>query len=217
MKSADWSRLHVLAKLIGMTDTPVDPLGTALLPVVIHDLNNATQLLTTLNTLLGMPGGERFLHERADDLSSVGEEVFDLGWLLAALASSAGDELLLDRRHESGLEVMSMCVRNAVRRHGRDLAKVEGELPRISNEHGAGWEAAWALGLFLWSAAQEAQGPVSWTWSRSEEHWLFEAEHSPTSLEDSQRLLELKVPGAQLVSLEGSLQLRLPAQWLEPR
>lgn len=200
-----------------MIESLVDPLGSALLPVVIHDLNNATQLLTTLNTLLGMPGGERFLSERADDLHSVGEEVFDLGWLLAALASSTGDEMLLARRHESGLEIMATCVRSALRRKHHDLVVAEGKLPRISNEHGAGWEAAWALGLFLWSAAQEADEPVRWTWSRSAEYWLFEAEYSGTDFADSARLLELKVPGAELVSLEGSLQLRLQAQWLEPR
>ncbi len=199
-----------------MTETHHDPLACSLLPVVIHELNNATQLLTSLNTLLAMPNGEKFLTERAGDMSSVGEEVHDLGWLLAALASASGDDMLMTRRHEGGLQVMAEYARKAIRRDNRDTAKAELPLPKIACGSGSGWEAAWALGVFLWSAARD-QGEVAtaWTWSREETCWSFEVDHPVRTPEATRALLRARVPEATLLCAESTAQLQLPLNWLE--
>jgi len=198
-----------------MTNVPQDPLSAALLPVVIHDLNNATQLLTTLNTLLGMPGGERFLTERAGDLASVGEEVFELGWLMAALASSAGDDLLLARRHETGLDVMVDYVRKSLRRQQHDLAQAEAALPRISNTHGAGWEAAWALGVFLWTAGLAADEAAAWTWTREDSHFKFETDLSLPAPDSLQILLQSRTRDISIEVTSECSRLCIPALFLE--
>ena len=83
-----------------------DPLGAALLPVLLHRLGNAGQLLSALRSVLGLEGGERALHERADDLATTAREVEELGWALAALASASGADLLLARREPRGADIL---------------------------------------------------------------------------------------------------------------
>lgn len=198
-----------------MTATPPDPLASALLPVLIHEMNNATQVLTSLNTLLSMPGGDQYLTERGGDMTSVGEEVVDLGWLLAALASAAGDDMLMTRRHEHGLDVMANYVRKAIRRQGWDSAKAESPLPEISHGEGAGWEAAWALGVFLWSTASAQPGVTAWTWRREESCWIFEAEAPVRDRGATAELLASKLSDVSLTSANDKSELRIPATWLE--
>ena len=48
------------------TDTPGDALSAALLPVLMHQLNGATQVLTSLSAVLNLPDGERWLREKAN-------------------------------------------------------------------------------------------------------------------------------------------------------
>ncbi len=199
----------------GQVEATQDPLSKALLPVLIHELNNATQLLTSLNALLAIPGGERFLTERAPDMTSVGEEVLDLGWLMAALATASGDDLLLARRHETGLDVMVHYVRKALRRDGRDAAEPESPLPRIANGTGSGWEAAWAVGVFLLSLGSEQAEPLAWTWSQTDNGWIFEAQREVTDHAGLELLLQSRLPELVLESGEDSARLRIPASYLE--
>ena len=103
-----------------------EPLGRALLPVVLHKLNNATQLLTGLNALLALEGGEVTLEARGDDLAAVSRTVDELGWLVAVVASGSGADLLLERREPRGLEIVSRYVAKAARRAGHGV----GEGPR---------------------------------------------------------------------------------------
>ena len=211
------SNAHCELRCVGMTSEIHDPLPSVLLPVLIHELNNATQLLTSLNTLLGVPGGEKFLSERAGDMASVGDEVVDLGWLLAALASAAGDDMLMTRRHEHGLEIAANYVRKALRRNGRDTRLPEGALPRISNESGAGWEAAWAFGLFLFYTGGSQENATAWSWRRDGSAWLFEAEAALENADAARVLLISKLDAATFECTERTVRLRLPGALLEAR
>jgi hypothetical protein len=198
-----------------MSDSTSDPLAAALLPVVIHELNNATQMLSSLNAVLALPGGEDFLRERAADMASVGDEVLELGWLVAMLSSAAGSDMLQARRHAHGLDIMVRLVRKALRREGRDLARCEGPLPQIDPRAGRGWEPAWALGLLLWHAGLAAPDTVSWNWSCAEGAWIFEVDQRLPELDSLNQLLSQRCPQGEFRQGRDSTQLRLPLRTLE--
>ena len=188
-----------------------DSLVVALLPVVVHELNNATQMLTSYNALFGMPEGAALLEARAEDLASVGEELQELGWLVGALASSAGQNLLLARRRADGLGPLVRMLRKGLRRQSKDLVLPESELPHLSVTHGAGWEVVWAVGTLLWSAASRSMEPLRWAALRAPGGYAFEMEaevEDPTGFAER---LTRDVEGAQL---ETPARLFLPdAYW----
>ena len=64
---------------------PLDPLVQALLPVALHQLGNATQLLTGLNAMLGFEDGHQLLAARAGDFTRAGETIERVGWLMGGL------------------------------------------------------------------------------------------------------------------------------------
>ena len=81
----------------------MDALTRGLLPTLLHGLGNCTQLISGFSALLEMPGGDEMLEGRASDLGRTGDEVQRLGWLLAALSSASGAELMQTRRDPRGL------------------------------------------------------------------------------------------------------------------
>jgi hypothetical protein len=126
-----------------------DPLAAALLPVLMHRLNNATQVLQALNAMLATGERQRVLAARCGDLVSAGETIDEVGWLLAVLASACGADLLLARRERDGLAGVLAAVREAVRREGRELARGPDALPRLAPEFGDGWRVPWAIGTWI--------------------------------------------------------------------
>lgn len=193
-----------------MSELFADPLAPALLPVVVHELNNATQLLTTMNSMLSMPEGAGFLEARAADLSAVSEEMLELGWLVGALSSAAGDDLLQARRRSDGLDCLVRLVRKGLRRQNKDLGLHEGELPRLSSTHGEGWEAAWAIGAFLWCGAANCEASLQWTYSNGADGFALEMDQELPDARGFETLLEDKVPAARL---ESAQRLWLPAAY----
>ena len=75
-----------------------DPLAEALFPVLIHRLNNATQVLSALNAALGAGLDDALLGGSSENLAAASRDVHELGWLLGVLASAGGADLLLERR-----------------------------------------------------------------------------------------------------------------------
>ena len=68
---------------------PADELARALLPALLHRLNNVTQVLAGVNSLVRVSGSSTVLLERADDLRHAGGALEQLGWLVGALALDA--------------------------------------------------------------------------------------------------------------------------------
>ena len=95
-----------------MTASTSDPLARALLPAVMHGLNNATQLLSALNALAGRDDDDGWLEKRSADLARTSREIEDLGYAL-------GSELPINKRDQ---------------RTGIWLAKQIVEIPTWDNE-----------------------------------------------------------------------------------
>ncbi len=129
-----------------------DPLGVALLPVLLHRMRNVTQRLVNLKCLSELGDATRVMGEWAgDDLALAGEETSAIGWLLAILAGGAGTDVLLARREPAGLGTFIDLVQEGVRRAERELAAPEVPLPKLTPA--VGWELCWSLGSVLFAAA----------------------------------------------------------------
>ena len=72
------------------SETSSDPLVAQLLPVVVHEVNNATQLLVGLKAMLEIPGGEALFAARPMTWRRASSRMADLGLAMAMLATAAG-------------------------------------------------------------------------------------------------------------------------------
>jgi hypothetical protein len=197
-----------------------DGLAAALLPVLIHRMNNATQLMTNLSALAGYgpaPGGGDWLEERAEDLASTSREIDEVGYLLAVLASASGADLLLERRCELGLSWMTRLVADALRREGRSLAGGRHPIPGQRPGVGAGWELCWALGALLMTSGMSLPSgeALEWQWLDEGDSWVLvgASESSPAFRALLARVQERLPEGVFDARSEG-WSWRIPAAWL---
>lgn len=139
------------------TDRATSALARALLPVLLHELNNHTQYLAALGAL---QGPEPSLPDRGAGLARTADEVEELGWLLGLCAFGHGTDLLRDRSERDGLGPLVRFVRKALRRAGRDLERADRALPALSPRVGA--EGAWRAGELLHACALARTEPLAW-------------------------------------------------------
>jgi hypothetical protein len=151
-------------------ESRTDLLTAALTPVLIHRLNNTTQLLQAASALLALSADSSSALNPADDLAHAARTIDELGWLLALLASASGHELLLARRERRGLDSMVRAVREAARRAGREIEAHAVALPDLEPAAGDGWRVPWAVGTWLLtnSEALPADASLAWRLQRAE-------------------------------------------------
>ena len=125
------------------------------MPIVLHELNNITQFLGMLHQVASQDGGAELLERSASDLGEAALKVEDLGLLMAILSTAAGSDLLMERRSERGLLVVSAITLKLIRKSGRDL-HVDGlGGAALTSGGGQGWELPWAVGASFCLAASE--------------------------------------------------------------
>lgn len=125
-----------------------DPYLRAALPALVHRVNNATQILTGLNALLSIGGGEALFEARRGDLEEVSRLYDESGWLLAVFGSALGAATLNQRRERDGLAPVLGLARELARRQGKEL-ELRAARPQLSPAAGEGWEIAWAVGSWI--------------------------------------------------------------------
>src|SRR5258705_6178932 len=215
MDSKSISRKGVGVQVPASAPAFTDPLARAMLPVLLHRVGNAAQLLTALDALVAVDA--RALETRSGDLASVGESVDEIGWLLALLASASGARLLLDRRERSGLVPLVACVRACLRREGRDLADPGHALASLATGVGDGWQLPWAVGslLYLAGRALPPRGALAWTIETSGDGWSVAcAAPSRDAFDRWARWVARELAPARC-AIEGErATLRLPPAWL---
>ena len=197
-----------------------DPLAVTLLPVLLHKLNNATQVLSSMNSLLSIDGGEELFREHTAQLGSTSARVDEIGWLLAVLASASGTNLMMERREPRGLIIMGMLVSESLRRHGHPMEHRDpgNELPLLAPNPVAGiggWELAWAVGSLLVNCALvvDEGAPVHWSHSLSAETWSLNGPGGSTLETVGEQVLS-RLPGASFTVDEFSWSLSVPAAWV---
>ena len=212
----------VQEELQGLTSERMasDELASTLLPVLIHRMNNATQLMSNLSALARCgpaPGGVDWIEERAEDLAGTSREVDVLGYLLAVLASASGAKLLLERRAARGLEWMTEAVGEALHREGRALAPAARAVPDQSPRVANGWELCWAVGALLLAAGESssADAPLEWQWLEQGESWVLVcAGEAPAGVTRLRALLTSRLPESSLDLRSEGWSWRVPAAWM---
>ncbi len=131
-----------------------DELARVLLPALLHRLNNVTQVLAGVNSLVRVSGSPAALVERAGDLEHAGGALERLGWLVGALARGMGTGIGAPREDERALEWLVDLLAESLRREGRELSGPR-TLPRA--DFAQSWELARGL---LAAACASAPGSV---------------------------------------------------------
>ena len=203
---------------------PSDPLVTTLLPVLLHKLSNATQLLSTMNTLLGLEGGEQLALSKTREMAQTSGAVDELGWMLAALASSAGADLLLERRESRGIAIMLEGLREAMRRRGQDLILPDEPLPDLAPQGKSGgrllggWEIPWAIAALIVDSAEELERGAALSLrvqvgaAGEPMHFSCSSGKEPGGLA---HLVRERLPEAELDFDDQRWSLSLPAGWFQ--
>ncbi len=188
---------------------PMDTLARALLPTLLHELANTTQLLTGLHALTTMADGEELLANHEEELARAGNDAQRLGWLLGVLGAAGGHDVLLARREQAGLDWIVSLVTKAARREERPLPTAPATLPRLMGCTPDGWSVPWAVGSLLWQVGEQPN-PGAWNFRMETEGWRLALPGC-----DPAELVE-RVPGAKLVDRTDGpgADLLLPAGYL---
>ena len=183
-----------------------DPVARTLIPVLVHEVNNTTQLLVGLRALLDLPGGEELFSKRADELARASQQMDDLGFALAVLATANGANMLLARRNRRAVEILwSLAVRSLER---------SGEA-RVSCAARDGWQAPWSAAALLLTASEHC-GVETWRWRWGDDGALVGRSGGSGELAaDAIDAIASRVPGATIESRAGEVEWRLPDAWLE--
>ena len=190
-------------------------LAAALMPVLLHKLSNATQLLSGLNTLLATRGGAQLALARAEDMARASSRIEDLGWILAVIASASDADLVLERRERRGLALFVGVLQEALRRQRRELRVEPEELPDLAPGVLSGWELPWGLcSLVLASASAGGETLVlrcEASVAGGRARFLLRGGGEPDA---AARAWLARLPGAELETLAGGWELSLPPTWL---
>lgn len=194
--------------------TTSDPVSRLLLPVLVHEVNNATQLLVGLRALLDLPGGEALFAQRADELARTSLRMEELGFALAVLATSNGSNMLLARRHPRAVELLWDLTVHAIERRDEVRVSKTGTPPEIASGALDGWQAPWSIAAVLVHAAEIA--PIDgWRWRWEDDGTLVGRAPSGTTI-DERVLMDIaeRAPGERIDVADGAITVRFPSEWI---
>lgn len=199
------------------SDSSRDLLVAQLLPVVVHEVNNATQLLVGLKAMLEIPGGDALFAARVDDLASTSTRMGDLGLAMAILATAAGADMLMARREPRSIQILWDLAIKAVQRQSGSEVQVDGTPPLTTPGALDGWQVPWAAAsLPVIAAASERGGVWSWEWRPD---GALVGRSSPTATLDTVRVdaLSTRAPGLRVEAGPGIIEWIPRPEWLESR
>ena len=197
-----------------------DPLAEALLPVLLHRLNNVAQVLSSLNALVRLDTGEDILGQRAHDLARAGDALLPLGWLLGALGASGGADLLFARHEGRALTWTLEALDEVLRREGCALLWRGARLPLVSASAPHTWRIPWAIASVLYECARAAPQckELPCDLLHTAGTWRFEIAGRPPDAERLEARLRMLLPEAALAwPAATTTRLELPGGWLEPQ
>jgi hypothetical protein len=194
-----------------------EELAAALLPVVLHRINNTTQLLLGVRAMID-GGGAKIPDRCSSDLGVAAADAHELGWLLGLLAGGLGTDLLLKRHESAGLAPLLRVVRDASRRKGHVVELRQASLPLVSAS-ADGALVCWTIALVVWNAAQRVAPERALTveFERNDGRWFVRGDCGA----DEAWLALAKQVCARSNGADCSLSgeawnLVLPGSWLEP-
>jgi hypothetical protein len=183
------------------------------MPIVLHELNNATQFLAMLHNVISQDPESEVLEKSAPDLSLTAGGVDDLGLMMAILSTASGTDLLMERRSERGVAVVASATIKLIRKSGRDVHLEGISEPLAVAPEGQGWELPWAMSASWWIAASELTDDESLTIKIDESGWSSTTGGSERMRAHADAVGEC-LPGLQGEVTGAAWRFSLPARWL---
>ncbi len=191
-----------------------DPVAKVLLPVLVHEVNNTTQLLVGLRALLDIPGGDALFAERTEDLARASQRMDELGFALAVLASANGSNMLLARRDERAISILWRLAVQSLERSGEAKVAVFGDPPLMASSALDGWQLPWSAAAVL-LVASEATGVDSWRWRWEDDGRLVgRCASDIRELEALLTAIAERVPGVSITHETATLTWSVPDSML---
>lgn len=193
-------------------------LAEALIPVLVHRINNTTQLLVVLRSMLAEPD-DGLLATAGPSLAHAARDAEEQGWLLGLLARSLGTDLLLAREERDGLGATLKLLAEALRRQRKQLA-VPASLPTMTLAEGGPRSAVLCLDLaaLVWESCEPLDGAVSLSLAREERCWSLRLSRGDMERARAEfEACECAARGAKLLGDGAGWRLELPLEWLAER
>ncbi len=193
-------------------------LAEALIPALVHRINNTTQLLVLLRLVLAEPD-DGVLTSAGPSLAHASREAEEQGWLLGLLARSLGTDLLLAREERDGLAATLKLLAEALQRQRKQLALPE-RVPMMTMADGGPRSAALCLDLaaLVWESCEALDGAFSLSLAREGERWAVRLSRADLTRAQAEFLAcECATRGAELFGDGAGWRLELPLEWLAER
>jgi len=190
-------------------------LAAALLPALVHRINNTTQLLVVLRSMLCDPRAD-VLAQAGPDLAHAARAAEEQGWLLGLLARSLGTDLLLAREERDGLGVTLRMVAETLRRERKELA-LPASLPTMTLAPGSPRTAALCLDIaaLVWESCAALEGNFALSASRERDAWCLRLTRADGARARAEfPALDCARHGACLHEDGAGWRLELPSAWL---
>ena len=187
--------------------------AAGLMPMLLHELNNATQFLGMLHSVHSQDPSAGLFERSAQGLGETAATVEDLGLLMAIVSTAAGTDLLLERRSPRGVDVtLNMTIR-ALRKRGIDVELVSAARLTPSRDEAMGWELPWAIAGSAWAAAASMKAGDALKVELDTNGWGAECPATPEVLVHAEAALEL-VSELSFQSSEAGWRFTLPEGWV---
>lgn len=195
----------------------LDPrLASALLPALLHRIQNTTQLLMALRSMLARDDALAS-EDLGSSLAHASRSTDAQGWLVGLLARSMGSDVLLVREERDALRLALGLVADAVR-HSRGELRLPKRWPRLTLCEGSPRSADLALGVsaFVWASHVAGTPGSRLELSRGEDGWTLELDPArPLEACAAFEGSTLERCGARLDVRAAAVGLWLPPSWLE--
>lgn len=200
-----------------MTDErePQNEVAAAMLPPLLHRIQNTTQLLLALRSLIGRSGAGS-PQELGESLAEASRAADEQGWLIGLLARSMGTDLLLAREERDALRISLRLVSDWARQ-SRGQLELPTSWPRLALAAGAPRSAELALDTLelVWRSLEPEQHSRL-TFERTADAVRLELEAAGCGRGASSFAKgSLARAGARLETRDGAWTLTLPAAWFE--
>ena len=187
--------------------------AAGLMPMLLHELNNATQFLGMLHSVHSQDPSAGLFERSAQGLRETGASVQDLGLVMAIVSTAAGTDLLLERRSPRGLEItLDMTVR-ALRKRGIDVHLLGAARLTSSRDEAMGWELPWAIAASAWAAAASLEAGGNLELELDARCWGAKTPATSELLGHAEAALEL-LSELSFQSSEEGWRFTLPEGWV---
>jgi len=183
------------------------------MPMVLHELNNATQYLGMLHSVHTQDPSSGVFERSAENLGETASAVEELGLLMAILSTAAGTDLLLERRSDRGLSIALTMTIRALRKRGVEVTLPPDFAVLGSADAAQGWELPWAVCGSVWAACHSLNEGESLALSFDDGGWGA-AVHGGEALASHLALVSQLLPDVSGSVTGESWAFHVPAGWI---